>query len=432
MQLILHIVFSDSMPRIDSKYLIFLLVAISLATINPRVNGWNEASRMAMTQALVEDHTLQIDESPFADTGDKVLIDGHFYSDKPPLPSLLAAVVYWPLHQLGLTLDYGWNVAYYLIILFTVKMFWLLAAYAFFHSMTYTQIEPGVRPYLTLIFALCSVAFSWSASFNNHTLAGSSLMIGFAFFLQATRAPRQYSFPISGLAFGLAAAMDMPTAIFLVGFGTLLFFRHRSLSNLIPFAGFAVFPLFVHFGVNYMVSTSLLPLQLDPELFDYQGSPWQDSDALSGVRFNGVWGSLVYILKLLFGTHGFLWYNPLLFLLIPALIKNLRSPGAFVPESRVILGGALVMVLYYAVLSSNLSGWSYSIRWFVPLLPLLLFYQFEYVRHWYQPGWRRPLGILLGISLIIAGIGLINPWSNLSIHPIPLLANLRQLLSFQP
>ena len=78
----------------QQKFLVPLLIIVSLLTINPRINGWNEASRMALTQSIVEHHELTIDQSTFQDTGDKLFINGQFYSDKPTTPSFLAALVY--------------------------------------------------------------------------------------------------------------------------------------------------------------------------------------------------------------------------------------------------------------------------------------------------------------------------------------------------
>lgn len=54
---------------------------------------WSPASRFALTRALVEQHTLSI--GPFASsTGDRALVHGEWYSEKAPLPSLVAAVPY--------------------------------------------------------------------------------------------------------------------------------------------------------------------------------------------------------------------------------------------------------------------------------------------------------------------------------------------------
>jgi hypothetical protein len=59
--------------------------------------AWNQNSRLALTRALVERHTTIIDDD-HETTGDKSFRDGHFYSDKAPGTSLLAAIPYAGLH----------------------------------------------------------------------------------------------------------------------------------------------------------------------------------------------------------------------------------------------------------------------------------------------------------------------------------------------
>lgn len=58
---------------------------------------WNPVSRFDMTRSIVERHTLVIDDLA-DDTGDKASSGGHWYSDKAPLPSLLALPVYALAH----------------------------------------------------------------------------------------------------------------------------------------------------------------------------------------------------------------------------------------------------------------------------------------------------------------------------------------------
>ncbi|KIG19493.1 hypothetical protein DB30_00002 [Enhygromyxa salina] len=55
--------------------------------------AWNQNSRLALTRALVEHGSVQIDDWHVT-TGDKSYRDGHFYSDKAPGTSLLAALPY--------------------------------------------------------------------------------------------------------------------------------------------------------------------------------------------------------------------------------------------------------------------------------------------------------------------------------------------------
>src|SRR6266496_4544538 len=62
----------------------------------PYPGGWNDRSRLATVESLVDYHTLAIDHSVFtAECGDKLFIHGHFYSDKSPVPALILAVLYW-------------------------------------------------------------------------------------------------------------------------------------------------------------------------------------------------------------------------------------------------------------------------------------------------------------------------------------------------
>ncbi|MBV9125612.1 MAG: hypothetical protein JO112_19860, partial [Planctomycetes bacterium] len=92
-------------------------LVIALAGARPYAGGWNDGSRLATVECLVDDHTLAIDRSIFVQvpapgsssrplpydpqeplltrgTYDKLLINGHFYSDKSPVPALLLAGVY--------------------------------------------------------------------------------------------------------------------------------------------------------------------------------------------------------------------------------------------------------------------------------------------------------------------------------------------------
>jgi hypothetical protein len=55
--------------------------------------AWNQNSRFALTQSLVDDRSPVIDRFA-ATTGDKSQRDGHFYSDKSPGTSLLAVPAY--------------------------------------------------------------------------------------------------------------------------------------------------------------------------------------------------------------------------------------------------------------------------------------------------------------------------------------------------
>jgi hypothetical protein len=116
------------------KIITIILILIGMVTAGTKVRSWNDASRMANVQAIVEHGSFQIDNTVFINTGDKVYIQGNFYSDKPPMPALIGAAIYAPLFHMGIKLGYGHNLAYYLITLLMVKVFWGLSLVAFFSS----------------------------------------------------------------------------------------------------------------------------------------------------------------------------------------------------------------------------------------------------------------------------------------------------------
>src|SRR5689334_21928584 len=54
---------------------------------------WNPASRFALTRAVVERGSFQIDPDANS-TGDRALVNGHWYSGKPPIVSFVAVPAY--------------------------------------------------------------------------------------------------------------------------------------------------------------------------------------------------------------------------------------------------------------------------------------------------------------------------------------------------
>src|SRR5205085_12012047 len=97
-------------PRWVGWLVVAIAAIIALVSAKPTAGGWQDGSRLAMVEALIDHHTWAIDDSIFvkptpwhdpfpADepilqlgTQDKMYINGHFYSDKPVFALLLAGV----------------------------------------------------------------------------------------------------------------------------------------------------------------------------------------------------------------------------------------------------------------------------------------------------------------------------------------------------
>ncbi|MFI7597453.1 hypothetical protein [Actinoplanes sp. NPDC049681] len=406
-----------------AKWIFMALGVLGILTVLPTVTSWSDASRMATVQSLVDFHTFSIDRSVFHRTGDKVFIDGHFYSDKLAVPSLIGAIVYLPLSALGLKLGYGWNIAYYVITLLTVKAFWLAGLIAFYRTLAITPLTDRKRIWLTLALGVGSLYFTWSATFNNHSLAASWVAIGFSFLMRAREGIRTArSLFAAGLFFALAGGSDVPILAVLGGFLLYVLADPRLRTH----AGWYLLPLpltaLPALWVNYRISGSLVPVQLVPAYFQYPGTPWKPT-ALTGAGMNRGAFLAEYAFHCLVGKRGFLLYNPLLFLAVPLLLRELATKRPFFREARVVCLVTVPIVAYYLLYSHNYSGWSYSIRWFVPLLPLLFFFLYPSL----AGRLRIPFFIAFAAGTAIAVIGLINPWSWLDLSPYPLIANLRTI-----
>ena len=394
-------------------------------TTNWGAVSWNDQSRMATVQGLVEHHTLAIDQSRFIETGDKVFIRGHFYSDKPPLPSIIGALVYFPLYHLGLRLDLGNNTAYFLTTLCTIKLFYLLGLAAFCKALEFTGTNRDVRILLTAALGVGSLYLSWSSVFNNHALAASFLIIGFFFLLKAKFTDsKKLPLFLSALFLASAGVADIPMSIFYAGFFLLVLFNKKLRGDAVFFLIPAVLVYLPYLLINYHISGSIMPVQMNKAFFNYPGSQWIDGEGLSGVKANSLDFILHYTVALLFGNRGFVIYNPLLIMAAYYLVAH--RDERFDHEALTIGACSLIVLGYYAVMTKHQSGCSYSIRWFVPLIPLLYFFLYPV----FTKGKKVSLiffSVLLSGSIAVAAVGVINPWSDLSISEKPFITNLVEL-----
>lgn len=83
-------------------------------------------------------------------------------------------------------------------------------------------------------------------------------------------------------------------------------------------------------------------------------------------------------------------------------------------------------MLYYLLATNNYGGWCYTIRWFVPLLPQLVFFLYPYFET-YGTNRARQFRVLLCVAIVIAFVGAIDPWSHRDLSEVPFIANLKEI-----
>ncbi|MCE9562033.1 MAG: hypothetical protein K8U57_08255 [Planctomycetes bacterium] len=372
-------------------------LAFSLAAVGalPYAGGFNDGSRLATTESLVDRGTLCIDDSIFAtpsfgllargmppynpdipniETGgtlDKVRIDGHFYSDKPPILAILTAGAYRVLMFVGLpspaerpdvfcrtatTLSSGISYAV------AVGFMWVLGRLI--------GLPAGLRLIWLGSFALATVLPGYTRHVNP-SLPQTAALAGLAVFLLRTAQalPRIAwgSLALAGTFAGFGYTLDLgggPSLLACAAIG--LFLRTRRIAAVGMFLLAAAPWIATHHALTYSVGRVWVPLGMVPEFLNWPGSPFDPSN-MTGFWRHTPHGFVIYIWELLFSYKGLLTCNLPLFLALAGGWRVL-TPTRQQIELISLLAWCVATFGMYAVLSDNRGGGCLSIRWFVPFL----------------------------------------------------------------
>lgn len=391
--------------------------------------AWNQNSRLALTRALVEDHTTAID--PYHETtGDKSKRGEHFYCDKAPGISMVSVVPYAIFHavrrvtggelpdQQVLPLDprdlqagrrptlaerkpgdkvvynFAHRLALYLCGLVAVAIpsvagagaVWLLAR-------KQSGGNAVVATVVALTYALATPIFPYATVLYGHGLCAATLVIALALVELATpdddtswrAAPGVWA----GALLGLAVLSEYPAAVpalLLVG---LAWRRQGRRFALQMIAGGIPFALLL---AAYHLAAFGHPLETG---YDFVYLP----QFAEGMAVNyGIGAPQPDVaLELLFGSYrGLLYLSPVLILASWGLVvATLHDAGL----SRATAAVALAIVAFYVLLNAGYYMWdggaSFGPRHMVPMLgPLAL-------GLW--PAWR----VVPRAVIVLAAVGVI-------------------------
>ena len=415
---------------IPSLLVVGVSTSIAVIGARPYAGGWNDGSRLATVESLVDRRTFAIDESIFvtpslADpsaptpyrtgdlllergTQDRLLIDGRYYSDKSPLPAVLLAGAYAPLQRVtGLTARSRPDLFVYVLTLLWSGLGYVIAVTGMF-ALAHRISGSGKQALaIAASMGLSTTALTYSRQVNNHLplLAVVTLLLLVA---QVTAAaPREGSrgpFWIGALA-GLGYAIDLGMGPVLVATSLALVLHRGPFGrSLVLFLAGCLPWMLLHHALNFHIGGTIRPANSVAAYFEWPGSPFGEATMTGRWNHDHVGDFVVYAGELLVGRKGFLFHN------LPVLLACVAWPllagrGSTIRERpEVCFAGALAVGTWaiYAALTVNLSGVCASIRWFVPLLAPGFFVASVYLRE--RPE-RWPL--FLGLSMtgaIVAGL----------------------------
>jgi len=333
--------------------------------------GWNQNSRFNLTRAIVEQHTIVVDDY-VQNTGDLAMRDGHHYSDKAPGISILAVPVYAAVHPFaGGQRPRGRlvNLGAYLSTLFTVGVPAAAAVAILYALAVAVGATPAAAAAVAAAYGFATLALPYATLFYGHQLAAAVLLAAFALLAR----PRLRDEPISsarlfaaGLLGGCGVAIEYPGALGLVALGLYAAAFVRPWPRLLWIAAGALVPgaLLAAYHAAAWGGPFLLP-----------GHFSSDPPRQRGVFMGITLPSLEVAGKILFSeARGLFRYAPWLMLAIPGLAALARVPR----YRREAFAFALVPLLYLWFNSSLTTtptdwraGWGIGPRHLVAALPFL-------------------------------------------------------------
>ena len=420
-------------------------------------NQQNPLSRFVAVESLVERGEFHIDGSPYARktvrSGDVEVHwlndmvynkrDGHFYSSKPPVYTILLAAVLWPLKKAGAQFsspDPDLNVPVFMLTWLVVGAMTAVGFYAFRRKVGENS-RPLEADLVTVLTLGGTLFLSYSVTMNHHTFTAALVLLSFFLFGMDRAAPSVSDgrAAAAGFMMGLATVVDCGHGFaFSIAFGVYALLYLRSPRALVFYALGSVPPLAAHCIVQYSIWGSVLPVQMIEGTKDYQGSYWRYAGPPDSWRIRRSY----YWLLTLFSARGLFILSPVLLIGAAALARDVQKffkPSVEPAEAGgtsaaqrsgqlgrgwaaiCLLGGiAFLFVYHWFMAPTNFCGSCFGFRWFIGFTPLLAFYAARGYMQWKDnPRFRRFFYALGLISVTYALIGMRGPWMLMEGNPHP-------------
>jgi hypothetical protein len=374
---------------------VFVALFVPFAYFN-HSDGWNQGVRLAELHAVVLKHTLRIDDY-ISYTGDRALIEGHYYSEKAPAMALLAlpsfAVTAGIQKMLGIDPDAepAMRVSEWIATAGSVGVLAALGGVAFF-ALLRARFDPLTAVIGTFALFLGSLTWPYATALFSHAGTISLMAIALWGALGPVSARRDV---VAGLAAGLAVASEYPAV--LAGAALGLYLGAIDLRRLLRF-GLATLPAAaLILANNYAISGS-------PFKLSYGSNPlFPELTAVNTYGFNMPQPGAIR--AVLWGEYrGLFFWSPVMLMAIPGWYFMFRKDRAVA-----LMAGAacLLMLLQVSAFYTWFGGNAFGPRYLAAALPFMALAA-AYAIH------RFPE---MGIVSTVVSIGLMGMVTAIAIDP---------------
>lgn len=393
----------------------------------------DEQARLATIQAIVEQHTLQIQRTIFA-TRDVVVIhdkDGQekLYSDQSPVMAVLLSGPYWVMHRAGLSFERNPVIAEYVLTLLGVTLPIAFAAGLLYRMARIFELRRPVRAGLALAVVIGSGWISYGTVLSAGAAAAALVVMGAACLVQASFSVKRGAavawVGVGGLCTALAATYDLTGLAFLVFLLPVLWtFQWRRVERFAAVGAYivaAALPLLLYVALNRPITGDLRPGFLHTELPHETArlvatkppaiTRWTDEDDEPLTFWHSTWRDFVSFLGAFVGGHGLLTHFPVLVLgvfgVVNVLHRNWPASTKWLVCATLLAG--LAIVVGYTLQHADWNDAMFANRWFLVFLPLTLFWAGAWLRRPHLASTWVIAALLWSFSAFIALIGATDP-----------------------
>lgn len=409
-----------------SEMILFFMLLASYVYFLPRWADWSQDSRLDLTLAIVDQHTLSIDDY-YENTGDYALYNGRHYLDKAPGPSLMAVPLYAVvkpilrsapvgnlLHKLAQqpafesTLREGgtglMEVKIYRAVVLFVLTFLLVAlpsavlGVLLYRVLAVFGLSPSWRGVIVLTYGLATNAFTYSGAFYSHQI--SAFLLFGALYLAMKPNSRRKSLLrpyLVGLMIGLAMISEYPTAMIGAAIFTFTMIEKPTWPERFAVIVGGLGPGILLGAYDWAIFGTILPVGYEYSAL-YQDLHSVGLISLTYPHGDALWG-------ITFGSfRGLFYVAPVLLIALLGLIVWWRSA-----ESQRLFWVSASSCLSFFVFNSSSAMWQggYAVgpRYLVPMLPFMMLGMGAFLRRYGDsPVTRWVFGFLAAYSFAVVWI----------------------------
>lgn len=406
--------------------------------LRPDPSGWSAHEQLtaATVQALVEHHTLAIDQSVFRDNPAAVHRDGHIYSPHSPMLPLLLAPWYWLLMRNGMTYGDDLIFAQYLLTLIGAAVPAAICSGLVYRLGRTFELRRSLRVGLGLVSVIGGGLLTCGVVINPQAPAAMFLLVAISIisYLTVTGHPRRNIVLtlFAGGSAATAACLDPAAAMLAILIPIILMAMRwngslRTGGICLYILGAAV-PVAANMAMIRMVgdlpaepsasAQTMAQLNL-PSVpvasVVHAPSPDEGDEDLESApgRVEVLWSRVASwigrCLEGLVGEHGILSHYPITVLGLLGAIRVLHRN--WTPATKAFAGMTLLACLLSVIMFAFVGPrpMAYGVPWFVTLSPVLLFWTGAWLKRGHRSQSWVMAGIILLFSCVVTFVGMLSP-----------------------